>query len=144
MIDFEKHRRPDRTIDLRSAVFENFPIDPNKEKSLCDFLRMVEHVFPIKSRQAAGLAIATAMKTAMQISDSTACNCGGCSKEKSAFQKWRDEQNHAEMQEKDIWNAAIDAVRKLEQPFVSVPPDAESFIKHASARNQSIEKLKEK
>ena len=75
------------------------------------------------------------------------CNCNNCAnfkeKEKSPFQKWRDKQNQAEMQEKDIWNAAIDAVLELEAPFMMIPRGREDFVEYIKNPQEDIKNLKE-
>ena len=68
MIDFEEHRRPDKSIDLVSA-FRDMPaykwVDRNQLNRVEDYLCNIENLREIVSRQAAAIALETAVTLAV-------------------------------------------------------------------------------
>lgn len=60
VIDFNNYRRDDGTIDLKTVYRLHLHKNYDKSKGL-QYLEVVQELFPINSRQAAALAIATAL-----------------------------------------------------------------------------------
>jgi len=58
-MDWERHRRPDGSIDLYSA-WQSLPGKAKTPNHVGRYLSLVEQLQPINSRQGAAIAIATA------------------------------------------------------------------------------------
>lgn len=59
--DWDSYRRDDGTIDLVAAMNGNFPaLEPPPQAHAESFLRDLERVYRISSRQAAAIAVTTA------------------------------------------------------------------------------------